>query len=84
MTEPGDTRSAQARAYQWASRIISVSLEMVVPGLIGYWIDQQLGTVAVFTIVGFIGGMCLGMWHLLKIAKSPVEQQVAERRKTRP
>jgi F0F1-type ATP synthase assembly protein I len=63
---------------------MSVSLEMVVPGLIGYWFDQQLGTVAVFTIVGFIGGMCLGMWHLLKIAKSPAKQQIADRRKTRP
>jgi F0F1-type ATP synthase assembly protein I len=50
---------------------MSVSLEMVVPGLIGYWVDQRLGTVAVFTIIGFIGGMCLGMWHLLKIAKPP-------------
>jgi F0F1-type ATP synthase assembly protein I len=50
---------------------MSVSLEMVVPGLIGYWVDQRLGTVAVFTIIGFIGGMCLGMWHLLKIVKPP-------------
>ena len=71
VTEPSDTRSAQARAYHWASRIMSVSLEMVVPGLIGYWVDQRLGTVAVFTIIGFIGGMCLGMWHLLKIVKPP-------------
>ncbi len=84
MTEPSDTRSAQALAYQWASRIISVSLEMVVPGLGGYWIDQRFGTVAVFTIIGFIGGMCLGMWHLLKIAKSPAKRQDTDRGKTRP
>ena len=62
-----DTRSAQARAYAWASRIMTVSLEMVVPGLLGFWADNYFGTRAVFTIVGFVGGMCLGMWHLLRM-----------------
>jgi F0F1-type ATP synthase assembly protein I len=69
---PRDTRSAQARAYSWASRIMTVSLEMVGPGMLGYWVDGYLGTTAIFTIAGFIGGMCLGMWHLLQlVSKDP-------------
>ena len=67
MENPRDTRSAQARAYSWASRIMTVSFEMVGPGLVGFWVDHHLGTRALFTIVGFIGGMCLGMWHLLQM-----------------
>jgi F0F1-type ATP synthase assembly protein I len=60
-----DTRSPLAIAYEWASRIMVVSLEMVVPGLAGYGLDYWLGTKAVFVILGFILGMVLGVWHLM-------------------
>ena len=69
MNSPRDTRSAQAKAYHWTSRIISIALEMVIPGLMGYWLDRRLGTKALFTVCGFLLGMALGMWHLLKIAR---------------
>jgi hypothetical protein len=59
-----------AAAYQWAWRIIGLSLGMVIPGVAGYWIDQWLGTRALFTLLGFGAGMALGMWRLLRIAKS--------------
>ena len=39
-------------AYQWASRIMVVALEMVLPGLAGHWLDKQLGTVVLFLLVG--------------------------------
>ena len=35
VTTPSDDRSPAAKAYQWASRIMVVSLEMVLPGLAG-------------------------------------------------
>ena len=35
-----------------------VSLEMVLPGLAGYWLDQRLGTVVLFMLMGFAVG-----WH---------------------
>ena len=69
VNEPVDDRSRQAIAYQWASQIISVSLEMVVPGLVGYWLDQRWGTGIVLTLVGFFGGMVLGMLHLLQLTR---------------
>lgn len=58
-----------AVGYQWASRIITVSLEMVVPGLIGLAVDRWLGTLGVFTTLGFAFGMTAGIWHLIKLAK---------------
>jgi hypothetical protein len=63
-----DDRSPTAAAYSWASRILSVSWEMVVPGLIGVWLDQRLGTVCAFTMLGFVGGMTYGLWHLIRIS----------------
>ena len=44
-----------------------VSLEMVLPGLAGYWIDEQLGTVLVFMLVGMAIGCTGGMWHLMRM-----------------
>lgn len=62
-----DDRSPMAVAYQWAWRVITISLEMVLPGLVGVWVDRTLHTLVLFTLLGFAGGMTLGIWHLLKI-----------------
>ena len=43
---------------------------MVVPGLIGLWIDRQLGTVMVFLVLGVALGMTTGMLHLVRLASS--------------
>jgi F0F1-type ATP synthase assembly protein I len=69
MEQPQQDRGREAVAYQWASRIISISLGMVVPGLLGYFIDRRLGTRAAFTVVGFLLGMALGMWRLINFAR---------------
>lgn len=53
----------------WASRVLTVSLEMVLPGLAGWWLDGWLGWPPVLTIFGFIGGLVLGMWHLLAMTR---------------
>ena len=59
----------QAIAYSWASRVISISLEMVLPGLLGVWLDRKLGTRVLLTVLGFGLGLTLGMMHLLRIAR---------------
>ncbi len=56
-----------ALGYIWASRILTVCLEMVVPGVLGLWVDSRLATSPAFTLVGFGGGLILGVWHLLKM-----------------
>ena len=63
-----------AKAYHWASRIVTVCLEMVVPGLVGLWVDRQLGTVVLFGVTGFAVGMTIGIWHLLRLTGSSGER----------
>ncbi|MCA9148098.1 MAG: AtpZ/AtpI family protein [Planctomycetales bacterium] len=70
MSQPPDDRSRSAIAYQWASQIITVSLEMVLPGLAGYAADRRFGTGFVLTIVGFVFGFGLGMKHLLQMTRA--------------
>jgi len=62
-----DDRSAMAQAYSWAGRIVTVSLEMALPGAVGYWLNQQYGWPVWVAIVGVIGGSVLGFWHLLRM-----------------
>lgn len=69
VTNPPDDRSVLAKAYEWAWRIIAVSLVMVLPGVAGYWIDTKLGTVCLFLVVGLgIGGFAASRM-LMQIAR---------------
>ena len=72
VNQNSDDRSSHAIAYQWASKITTVSLEMVVPGVIGLFVDRWLGTVVLFTLVGFGLGLTLGIAHLLRMTSSSV------------
>ena len=41
-----------------------VALEMVLPGLAGYWLDKRLGTVVLLMLVGFaVGAFGKGARH---------------------
>ena len=71
MTNSPDDRSPLAEAVAWSSVVTTVSLEMVVPALIGYWIDRQLGTVMVFLVLGAILGMTTGILHLVRLTTLP-------------
>jgi F0F1-type ATP synthase assembly protein I len=50
-----------------SSMIISVAVEMVLPGLAGYWVDQRLGTKIVFLVLGLVLGVVGGMIHLVRM-----------------
>jgi F0F1-type ATP synthase assembly protein I len=78
VTIPPDDRSPVAIAYQWATRIMVVSLEMVLPGLAGYWVDQRLGTVCLFLVVGLLLGCTTAVVHLVRLTSVD-----SERRRTR-
>lgn len=58
-----------ALAMAWVARVFTVSLVMVVPGIAGVWLDGKLGT-SFLSLMGFIVGLCLGMWILLVFVKS--------------
>ena len=64
MTSPSNETSSLAVALAWASRLMAVSLEMVVPGIIGHWLDARWGT-GYLVIIGFVFGLIAGVWHLL-------------------
>jgi hypothetical protein len=68
VTTPPDDRSSVATAYQWASRIMVVAMTMVLPGLAGHWLDEQLGTVVVFLLVGLGLGCTAAVFQLMQIA----------------
>jgi len=67
----GPNRSSFAKAMEWTSRITTISIEMVLPALLGHWADRKLGTRVVFVLIGAIAGMTLGLWHLLQITAPP-------------
>jgi hypothetical protein len=67
--DAADGRSATAKAAVWVSRVTTISLMMVLPGLAGYWIDTKLGTRVVFLLVGFAVGGYLAFLQLQAIAR---------------
>ena len=56
-----------------ASRASSIGLEFAMTSLAGlgggYWLDKTLDTNPVFTLFGFIFGVCAGFWSLYKAVK---------------
>lgn len=66
VTTPSDDRSPIAQAMDWATRITGLALEMVVPAVIGYWLDTKLGTKFAFLIGGMVLGFITGMRQLIR------------------
>ena len=66
---PEDDRSAISLAYAWATRVMVIAAEMVVPGLFGLWIDQKLGTLVLFALLGFAFGITIAIMHLVRMTK---------------
>ena len=56
---------------EWVSRITTVALEMVIPGLLGLWADSYFQTKFVVAIVGFVLGFAVAMRHLLRMTAAP-------------
>jgi F0F1-type ATP synthase assembly protein I len=71
VNEQRDGRSPFALAMEWTSRITTISLEMVVPPAIGYWLDRRLGTGVLFLILGMIAGFTTAMFSLVKLTRPP-------------
>ncbi len=69
MQREDDDRSMVAQAWGWGYQVISISLEMVVPAILGLWIDRLIGTLPLLLILGAVFGMIAGMVHLLQFAQ---------------
>jgi hypothetical protein len=56
---------------------------MALPGVVGLWVDWQLGTVMVFLVLGMVFGVTGGMIHLVHLSRS-IGQKSPEHRTSRP
>ena len=65
-------------AMEWASRIMAVSIEMVLPGLAGWWLDKKVGW-NVFTGLGFVVGLIGGVTHLIVMTRPPHKSPKTDR-----
>lgn len=70
MNDSGDNRSAYARAMEMVTRLTAIGLEMALPGLGGFGLDRWLGTSPALLIVGVLLGFVLGMYELLRLART--------------
>ena len=57
-----------ALAMEWVSRIMAVVVAMVLPGVLGYWLDGKFGTRFLMPI-GFAIGMAWGLVYLIALTR---------------
>ncbi len=69
MTGPRTDRKSTSDAAASYTRVVTISTEMVAPGLIGLWIDRQVGTKVAFAVGGFVLGMVLGILQIVALAR---------------
>ena len=74
LTKNVDDRSSIAKGMSRGSEIVSVCMMMIIPALIGYFVDQKIGTRFLLTILGFVFGMSAAVWQLMKIVKAISEE----------
>jgi hypothetical protein len=64
MTAPFQRGNPLAEGLTWVARITTIGLEMVLPAILGNWLDSQLGT-AFLAVFGLVLGVVGGILHLL-------------------
>lgn len=72
VNKPGDDitrRAPLARAQQLLSQVLTASIGMIVPGLLGNWLDKRFGILPWLTIAGFAFGLWYGFMRLIQIAQ---------------
>lgn len=48
---------------------MTIAIEMVVPILVGAWLDRRFGSKGLFSIIGGVLGMTAGIWSLLRMVE---------------
>lgn len=70
MSRPEIPRSRLSVGWEWASRVLTVGLEFALPPLFGAWFDRWVGRGHWGVLGGVVLGFCVGMTHLLQIARA--------------
>jgi F0F1-type ATP synthase assembly protein I len=79
VTEQRDDRSPFALAYEWTARITTISLELIIPVLAGFWLDERLHLTPLFLVLGVILGFVTAMLSLVRLTKPPRRRPPPER-----
>ena len=58
-----------AKAMSKVSEIVAACLMMIVPALVGIWLDRTLATVMLFTVLGLLLGMTGAVLQLIKLVR---------------
>ena len=66
-----DDRSSTAKAMSKVSEIITACLMMIVPAIVGVWLDGLFSTVAIFTIIGLLFGVTGAFLQLKRLVSNP-------------
>ena len=64
-----DDRSPTAKAMSKVSEILACCLSMIIPAVVGIWLDQKFSTVLLFTLLGLLLGGAVAALQLMKILR---------------
>lgn len=65
-----DTRATWVKGYAISSQVITIALELILPGLLGFFADRWLGIFPVLTVTGLFFGLTTGTVHFIHFAKT--------------
>ena len=77
MNQPVDDRSPLAKALSKVTQITAISLMMIVPAFIGYFVDQYFGTLILFTALGLVFGVGSAVWQLIQFVAHQEDSSVS-------
>lgn len=66
-TKPALT--AIGRGFQISNKILSNCLGLIIPVIIGYFVDQRLGTTPALVLIGSVIGMVIGGFQLYSLVQ---------------
>ena len=66
---PNRRQPPMVQAMHWVSQVTSIALEMILPALLGLWLDNRWGTAPGLAITGAVLGFFVSMNHLLGLAR---------------
>ena len=69
VTPRRDSEPPMAVAAYWVSRVTNISLEMVLPAGLGFWLDRRWGTEPWLLSVGACLGMVVAMVSLVRLSQ---------------
>ena len=78
-----DGRSPLAIGYMWSVVIMSLGIELVLPILLGVYLDSKFGTICLFLILGVFFGFFVAAVNFIKLMKTQGFHQMGNKTKNK-